>query len=127
MIFGNHSRFKRNKSVCENITDNAIHIVKSDSRNGIVVFFTTKYVAVISDRVLVVNVPLFLLVKDCSRENNSYDEWTHVVGKMIKKDGSSKYFIQDPSLHFNNGKFDKNATLDLENLKGEALSLIQKI
>ena len=90
--------FKRSKSICETIDNNAVHLTKQGIKNGIIIFYTNRYTCVISDRNKVNGIPLFLLIKeytDQDNKDNPYEHWTHVIGKQVKKDGDSKYFIQN--------------------------------
>ena len=124
------NRFKRSKSICETIDHNAVHLTKQNARNGIIIFYTERYTCVISDRNRVNNIPLFLLIKEFTvqdEKNNPYEHWTHVIGKQVKKDKDSKYFIQNEKLHFNNGRFDKNNSEGLEALIQEAERLIRML
>lgn len=133
MIFGNiykYNRFKRSKTICETIDHNAVHLKKLNSKNGIIIFYTDRYTAVISDRITVNDEPLFLLVKEFTGktdENNPYEHWTHVIGKQVKKDEDSKYFVQNKNLHFNNGKFDKSNKKELSKLILEGERLLELI
>ena len=122
-----YSSYNRSQSICEMLDSNAVHIRKTKSSNGIIVFYTDRYCAVISDKQKINNQPLFLLVREISKPTkdfNPYEKWTQVVGKQIKKDESSKYFVQPLSLHFKNGKFDNKNTQELEKLVIEADRLI---
>ena len=63
------NRFKRSKSICETIDNNAVHLTKENTRNGIIIFYTDRYTCVISDRNKVDDVPLFLLIKEFNEQD----------------------------------------------------------
>lgn len=125
-----YNKFTRTKSICETIDDNAVHIKKDRCKNGIICFFTDRYCCAISDCKEVDGVPLFLLIKEFQNQTkdiNPYEHWTHLIGKQIKKDEGSKYFVQPTSLHFNNGRFDKNNDVELNKLVVEAKRLFTMV
>ena len=122
------TKYKRTKSICETIYYNAVHIVKPNVTNGIIVFYTERYTCIISDTKKVDDIPLFLLIKEYtiqSPNDNPYEHWTHAIGKQIKKDETSKYFRQDESIHFKNGSFNIENKAGLSELILEAQRLIK--
>lgn len=65
-------------------------------------------IVVVVDRYLTVDGgdPFIKLAKVFNNPEQAYNEWLHVVGKMCKKECTSKYFDKPKiSDHLNNGKF----------------------
>ncbi len=71
------------------------------------VLLSHEYVLVVDRDVEVrPGVPFIKLAKLCSGSEQAYDEWLRLVGKMCKKECTSKYFDNPvPSEHLSNGKF----------------------
>ena len=125
-----YNKFTRTKSICDTIDNNAVHIKKDKCKNGIICFFTDRYCCAISDCKEINGIPLFLLINEFqnpTKYENPYEHWTHLIGKQIKKDQNSKYFVQPNSLHFNNGNFDKTNYIELDRLIGESKRLFNMI
>lgn len=90
-----------NSMLCMEICKGTVTILVVQSHEFIVVV----------DRYLTTstNEPFVKLAKAFNSPEKAYDEWTHVVGKMCKKECTSKYFDK-PKLdeHMKNGKFPRH-------------------
>lgn len=69
------------------------------------------------------NVPLVLLIKE---SEDPYEDWLHIMGKMLKKDNRSKYFKQPINLHMTNGRFNPNDRNSLRVLQADCITLLNK-
>ena len=112
-----------NRTTCMQVATNAIYMSKEDALNSILVFYTNKYAGVMSCTKMSGKVPLILLIKEST---TPYEDWLHIMGKMLKKDNRSKYFKQPSHLHMVNGSFNPNDRDSLHVLQAECVMLLNK-
>lgn len=78
----------------------------SKGKNTNLVLLSHEYVVIVDRSILCGCEPFVKLAKMYNSHNQAYDEWLRVIGKMCKKDCTSKYF-DNPVMgeHMSNGRF----------------------
>lgn len=79
-------------------------IVYKEHSAAIIVMKRNNIVAIANPTVRVSGNPFIALVKSCDTNDEAYEKWLYLIGKMCKKSCASKYF-DNPNTdeHFNNG------------------------
>lgn len=97
------------------INEEAI-VIEKDGMSVIVVF-NDHLVLVVDANTIIDGEPFIALSKKFETKSECYEEWLHVMGKMLKKNSNSKYFgSKKLEEHLNNGPLeekDKKAALKL--------------
>ena len=82
-------------------------VIEKDGMSVIVVF-NDNLVLVIDANTIIDGEPFIALSKRFETKSECYEEWLHIMGKMLKKNSSSKYFGNKKlEEHLNNGPLEE--------------------